>query len=177
MLAATFLDQGAESLRNPFTAAQAAQPTLDGLQKLPAPVAGHVPGDPETLARLTAAAQIGGGLLLATGRLPRVAAAILAASVIPANLGSHMFWREPDSGRRAAQRRALLLDVSLLGALLIAAADTAGQPSLGWRGRRAARALGRNVHDVTEAAARRGADGAAAAAAVATDRVRRLAPH
>ncbi len=139
MLAVTFVGQGAESLSNPLTAARAAAPTADGLQKLPDSVARSVPSDPETLARLTAAAQIGGGLLLASGRLPRLAAAVLAATVVPANLGTHLFWREPDPERRAAQRRALLADVSLLGALLIAAADTAGRPSLGWRGRRAAR--------------------------------------
>ena len=61
-----------------------------------------------------------------------------AVSVIPANLGSHMFWDEKDPVRKSRKRRDFMMDVSLLGGLIIAAADTAGKPSLGWRGRRAA---------------------------------------
>ena len=143
MLAAAFVSQGAETLSSPMAAGHAAEPTVEGLQKLPDPVARNVPSDPETFARLTAAAQIGGGLLLATGRLPRVAAATLAATVIPANLGGHMFWNEIDPARKSRKRRDFMVDLSLLGGLIIASADTAGKPSLHWRGRRAARRLTR----------------------------------
>ena len=76
--------------------------------------------------------QIGGGLLLATGKLPRFASAALAATVIPGNLGAHMFWSEVDPERKAQKRREFLADISLLGGLIIASADTAGKPSLGW---------------------------------------------
>lgn len=141
MLAAAFVSQGAEALSSPMTAGHAAQPTVEGLQKLPDSVSRNVPSDPETFARVTAAAQIAGGLLLATGRLPRVAAATLAATVIPANLGSHMFWNETDPTRKTRKRRDFMVDLSLLGGLIIASADTAGKPSLRWRGRRAARRL------------------------------------
>jgi uncharacterized membrane protein YphA (DoxX/SURF4 family) len=139
MLAAVFIGQGFEALKSPKPAAEAARPTLEGLQKLPEPVSANVPSDPETLAKITAAVQIGGGLLLASGKLPRVASAALAASVVPANLGAHMFWDESDERLKAEKRRAFLTDLSLLGGLIIASADTAGKPSLGWRGRRAAR--------------------------------------
>jgi uncharacterized membrane protein YphA (DoxX/SURF4 family) len=114
---------------------------LEGLQKLPEPVGSNVPTNAETFAKITAAVQIGGGVLLATGKVPRLASAALAATVIPANLGAHMFWNEADPERKAQQRRALLTDVSLLGGLIIASADTAGKPSLGWRGRRTAQKL------------------------------------
>jgi uncharacterized membrane protein YphA (DoxX/SURF4 family) len=139
MLAAVFIGQGFEALRSPKPAAEAARPALEGLQKLPDPVGSSVPTDPETFARITAAVQIGGGLLLASGRLPRLASAALAGTVIPANLGAHMFWDESDQQLKAEKRRAFLTDLSLLGGLIIASADTAGKPSLGWRGRRAAR--------------------------------------
>ncbi|WP_233213630.1 hypothetical protein [Mycobacterium hubeiense] len=49
-----------------------------------------------------------------------------------------MFWNESDPARKADERRAFLTDVSLIGGLIIAAVDTEGKPSLGWRGRRAA---------------------------------------
>jgi uncharacterized membrane protein YphA (DoxX/SURF4 family) len=138
LLASAFIGQGLETLRSPKPAAVAAQPTLDGLHKLPDPVASNAPQDAETLAKITAAVQIGGGLLLATGRLPRFASAALAATVIPANLGAHMFWAESDPEIKARKRREFTIDLSLLGGLIIASADTAGKPSLGWRGRRAA---------------------------------------
>jgi hypothetical protein len=38
-----------------------------------------------------------------------------------------------------------MTDLSLLGGLMIASADTAGKPSLGWRGRRAAERLSERV--------------------------------
>lgn len=145
MLAAVFIGQGFEALKSPKPAAEAARPALEGLQKLPDPVGSGVPSDPETLARITAAVQIGGGLLLASGRLPRLASAALAATVIPANLGAHMFWDEPDQQLKAEKRRGFLTDLSLLGGLIIASADTAGKPSLGWRGRRAARKVSEAV--------------------------------
>ena len=139
MLAAVFIGQGIDALRSPKLAADAARPTLEGLQKLPDPIGSGVPADAESFAKVTAAVQVGGGLLLATGRLPRLASAALAATVIPANLGAHMFWNENDQQRKAQKRREFMTDISLLGGLIIASADTAGKPSLGWRGRRAAR--------------------------------------
>lgn len=145
MLAAVFIGQGFEALKSPKPAAEAARPALEGLQKLPDPVGTNVPSDPETFAKITAAVQIGGGLLLASGRLPRLASAALAGTVIPANLGAHMFWDEPDQQLKAEKRRAFLTDLSLLGGLIIASADTAGKPSLGWRGRRAARKVSEAV--------------------------------
>ena len=67
MLAAVFIGQGVDALRSPKPAADAARPTLEGLQKLPDPVGTKVPTDAETFAKVNAAVQIGGGLLLATG--------------------------------------------------------------------------------------------------------------
>ncbi|MCX2932956.1 DoxX family protein [Mycobacterium sp. CVI_P3] len=145
MLAAVFIGQGFEAFRSPKPAAEAARPALEGLQKLPEPVGSGVPSDAETFATITAAVQIGGGLLLASGRLPRLASAALAGTVIPANLGAHMFWDESNQQLKAEKRRAFLTDLSLLGGLIIASADTAGKPSLGWRGRRAARKVSEAV--------------------------------
>jgi len=139
MLSAVFISRGVDALRSPKPAADAARPTLEGLSKLPDPVGTNVPTNAETVARINAAVQIGGGLLLATGKLPRFASAALALSVVPGSLGGHTFWSESDPARKAQERRAFITDVSLIGGLIIAAVDTEGKPSLGWRGRRAAR--------------------------------------
>jgi uncharacterized membrane protein YphA (DoxX/SURF4 family) len=138
LLSAAFVGQGVDALRNPKAAAEAAQPTVQGLQGLPDAVASKVPHDVETFARINAAVQIGGGVLLATGKMPRLASAALACTVIPGSLGAQLFWSEVDPERKARKRREFLTDLSLLGGLIIASADTAGKPSLGWRGRRAA---------------------------------------
>jgi uncharacterized membrane protein YphA (DoxX/SURF4 family) len=146
LLSAAFIGRGLDALRSPKSAADAARPALEGLSKLPDPVGTNIPSNADTVVRVNAAVQIGGGLLLATGRFPRVASAALALSVVPGSLGGHMFWRESDPQRKADERRAFLNDVSLIGGLMIAAVDTEGKPSLGWRGRRAA-------HKVSEAVA------------------------
>lgn len=141
LLSVVFIGQGLDSLRNPPAAGEAARPALDGLRKLPPPVAEKVPADTagiERVAMFTAVVQIGAGALLASGKLPRVSAAVLAATVLPSRLGAHAFWNEDDPELKREQRREFLTDVSLLGGLMIASADTAGKPSLGWRGRRAA---------------------------------------
>lgn len=144
MLSAVFISRGIEALRSPKPAADATRNTLEGLSKLPDPVGTNVPSNAETVARVNAAVQIGGGLLLATGKLPRVASAALALTVVPGSLGGHNFWNESDPQRKADERRAFVTDISLIGGLIIAAVDTEGKPSLGWRGRRAA-------HKVSEA--------------------------
>jgi uncharacterized membrane protein YphA (DoxX/SURF4 family) len=160
MLSAVFISRGIDALRSPKPAADAARPTLEGLSKLPDPVGTNVPSNADTVARVNAAVQIGGGLLLATGKLPRVASAALALTVVPGSLGGHTFWSESDPQRKADERRAFLTDVSLIGGLLIAAVDTEGKPSLGWRGRRAA-------HKVSEAVSTALPAGAATGGALA----------
>jgi uncharacterized membrane protein YphA (DoxX/SURF4 family) len=145
LLSAAFIGQGVETLRNPKVTLDAAQTAVTALQTLPDPVGNKIPSDPETAARITAAVQVGGGLLLATGKLPRIASAALALTVIPGSLGGHLFWNEHDPELKVQKRRDLLTDLSLLGGLIIASADTAGKPSLGWRGRRAASRLSEAV--------------------------------
>ncbi|HKV20774.1 MAG TPA: DoxX family protein [Mycobacterium sp.] len=145
LLSVAFIGQGVDALRNPKPAADAARPALDGMRALPDPIGPKVPSDAETFARVNAAVQVGGGLLLATGKMPRLASAALAFTVIPGSLGGHMFWTQSDPQRKADERRAFMTDLSLLGGLIIAAVDTEGKPSLGWRGRRAARKVSEAV--------------------------------
>lgn len=170
MLSAAFIARGVEALRSPKPAADAARPALEGLSKLPDPVGTNVPTNAETVARVNAAVQIGGGLLLASGKLPRIASAALALSVVPGSLGGHTFWSETDPQRKADERRAFLTDISLIGGLIIAAVDTEGKPSLGWRGRRAA-------HKVTEAVSAALPVGAATGGALADSQLAEKVGH
>ena len=181
LLATAFIGQGVETLLNTDSGAEAVRPALDGLKEMPDPVARNVPSNAVAVAQATAAAQVAGGLLLATGRIPRVASAVLAATVIPANLGNHMFWAENDPEAKAAKRRGFLTDLSLLGGLILASADTAGKPSLGWRGRRAAKraaeALSSTVPSRTEVALEHGRELAGVAREKLGDGLEKAAPY
>lgn len=132
MLSSVFVTGGLSTFRAPARVAPAAEPVA-------VPVASRVPGlpeDPEQLVRINAAVQVGAGVLLATGRLPRLAALALAGSLIPTTLAGHAWWKEEEPERRAQQRTQFLKNVSLLGGLLIASADTHGKPSAAYRARR-----------------------------------------
>jgi len=140
MLATMFIAGGIDSLRNPAGKAQAAAPLLNkGAEALPDQLTDNVPTDPDTLVKVNGAVQVGGGLLLASGKMPRLASLALAGSLVPTTFAGHPFWEESDPDAKAAQKIHFLKNVSLLGGLLIAAVDTEGKPSVGWRSRRAAK--------------------------------------
>jgi len=140
MLATMFIAGGIDTLRNPGGRPQAAAPLIaKGEQILPNQITDNVPTDPDTLVKVNAGVQLGGGLLLASGKMPRLASLALAGSLVPTTFVGHPFWDESDPSTKAAQKIHFLKNVSLLGGLLIAAVDTEGKPSVGWRSRRAAK--------------------------------------
>jgi len=77
---------------------------------------------PELVVRANGAAMVAGGAALATGVLPRVAAAGLALSLAPTTHAGHPYWRETDPVVRGQQRIHFLKNVGLVGALLAYAA-------------------------------------------------------
>jgi len=146
MLSSIFVYAGFNSVRNPDHAAPAAAPIVDKIRSLlPGPAAALVPTDPADAVRLNGGVQVVGGLLLATGRVPRIASLALAGSLVPTTLAGHAFWQESDPTKRKQQQLQFLKNLSLLGGLLIAAADTEGKPSIAWRGRAAAHQAGESV--------------------------------
>ena len=96
--------------------------------------------DPQTVTRAVAGTQIGAGLLLGTGRLPRLSSLALAATVVPDALTGHAFWSEQDKQQRQMQRALFLRDLGLLGGLLVGVADTGGRESVPHRAKRTAKA-------------------------------------
>ena len=91
----------------------------------------------EQLVRINGAVHVAAGLALATGRLPRPAAAVLAASLVPTTLAGHRFWEETTPDAKKMQRTQFLKNLSILGGLLSIATNTGGRPSIPWRARRA----------------------------------------
>jgi putative oxidoreductase len=148
MLASMFVIGGIDSVANPSGKVPKAQKVTDQVPTLVGKIAPElpVPTDPETLVRINGGVQVAAGLALATGRFPRLSALALAASLIPTTFAGHDFWREKDETARKAQRIHFFKNVSMLGGLLIAGADTEGQPGVAWRARRAARDVRREAH-------------------------------
>jgi len=152
MLGVIFIGSGLEALRNSSRLASQAKPVADRLS--PALRAANVPTDPETLVKVNGAAQVAGGILLATGHFTRPAAALLAGSLVPTTMAAHPFWNEPDAGRKAEQQVQFAKNMGLLGGLLLAAADTGGRPSLAWRAKYAARRTGASARRAGDAIGR-----------------------
>ncbi|MGH3507927.1 MAG: hypothetical protein ACRDO2_12060, partial [Nocardioidaceae bacterium] len=91
--------------------------------------------DSTMLVRANGVLHVLAGSMLGTGRMPRLAALTLAASMVPTTLGGHRYWEEPDPSVRANQRIHFMKNVSVIGGLLLASVDTEGRPSLAWRAR------------------------------------------
>jgi putative oxidoreductase len=127
MLAVVFVRGGIDALRNPHPRAEQAAPTIDRIREaLP------VPANRVTLVRANAAAQLAAGVALALGRAPRLAAAVLATSLVPTTIGGHPFWTIDDPATRARQRTQFGKNLAILGGLLLAVAQ---EPDERHRGR------------------------------------------
>jgi uncharacterized membrane protein YphA (DoxX/SURF4 family) len=134
MLASIFIVQGLDSLLHPGPRAAAAEAVVRPLaERVPA-----VPAQAEQAVRLNGAIHLVAGSLLAIGKFPRLSAAALAATLLPTTYAGHRFWESDDKQERAQQQIHFLKNVTMLGGLLIAAGDTAGNPSIAWRSRHAA---------------------------------------
>jgi hypothetical protein len=97
------------------------------------------------LVRVNGIVQVSGGVLLAVGKYPRLAALALMGSIAPTTYAGHRFWQETDVEVRAQQKIQLLKNLGLLGGLILAVLDTEGAPSLGWKARRGVRGVASSV--------------------------------
>lgn len=137
LLATMFITGGVDALRHP--AGRSELVAKAGLQ------------DPDKLVRINAATQLVGGLALATGRLPRLSALVLAGSLVPTTYVGHPFWSESDKAIRQSQQVQFFKNLSMLGGLLLAAADTGGRESIPHAAGRLSR---RTAKKATKAAAK-----------------------
>ncbi len=134
MLSAIFVSGGVAQLTDPEGHAPVARDVTEPLLDAADEADVEVPdADTTQLVQLNGLVQVVGGLLLAAGKLPRLAALLLAGSIVPTTLAAHRFWEEDDLATRQDQQVHFLKNVSLLGGLLIATFDREGKPSLAWR--------------------------------------------
>jgi uncharacterized membrane protein YphA (DoxX/SURF4 family) len=78
-----------------------------------------VPLDPELAVRLNGAAMLGAGVALALGIWPRLAAGVLAGTLVPTTLAGHPYWEAEDAAARRQQRIHFFKNVGLLGGALL----------------------------------------------------------
>ena len=149
MLASYFIVEGLNRLRKLQEAAAEAAPFVE----MAAQQTG-LPNNPELVVRTSGAAQLSGGALLATGRFPRPASALLAGALAPSTYVHQAFWAESDPKVKAQKKANFLRNVAILGGVILAAVDTEGKPSLRWRAAAGAAETGRSARRAARSARR-----------------------
>ncbi|AGL21670.1 DoxX family protein [Actinoplanes sp. N902-109] len=132
MLGTLFVVSGVRVLLDPDSKVPAAKRVTDKAGPLIERVDPRIPSDARSLVRIKAGADVAAGLLLATGRLTRPSAVVLAAGLVPTTVAGHPFWSAAKEERQQHQTH-FLKNLGLLGGLLLAAADTEGKPGLKYR--------------------------------------------
>ena len=104
-------------------------PMLKDQSYLHGPIRDAGLSEPELLAKAHVYGNLAGGLGLALGKFPRLAALGLAVNLAPTTYVGHAFWKAP-ADQKVMQQINFFKNLSLLGGLLIAASDTGGRESL-----------------------------------------------
>ncbi|GAB3578348.1 DoxX family membrane protein [Amycolatopsis endophytica] len=155
MLAGIFIYGGINAFKQAEGHAEAARPVLDKVGERSDKLPDAVPTDPVTLVKIDAGVKIAAGTLLALNKFPRLSSLALIGSLVPTTLAGHPFWEAKDPQEKQQQLIHLLKNAGLVGGLLIAAADTEGRPSVGWRTRHAAEKASKQAHKATGKAGKR----------------------
>lgn len=119
LLASMFVYGGVNSLRHAKAMAPKAQPVADAVSK----AAPQASTSPANLVRINGAIHVVAGTALATGRVPRLSALVLAGTLVPTTAVGHQFWNESDPGSRQNQSIHFFKNLSLIGGLLMSSLD------------------------------------------------------
>jgi putative oxidoreductase len=114
LLAGMFVYGGLDAFRNPAGKVPRAEKVAPDIAALVG-----IDADTEQLVQFNGAIQIGGGITLALGILPRLSALLLAGSLVPTTLAGHRFWEAEDDAAKAQQTIQFLKNAGLLGGLLL----------------------------------------------------------
>jgi uncharacterized membrane protein YphA (DoxX/SURF4 family) len=109
-LAAMFITGGADAMLDPGPRTSKAEEV-------------GVPLDPELAVRANGAAMLAAGTALALGLWPRLAAAVLAGTIVPTTLAGHRYWEIEDPAARRQQRIHFFKNLGLLGGALLVCAE------------------------------------------------------
>lgn len=115
LLAAVSVADGVNTLMHP-------KPKVDAT----APLLAKAPVNPALVVQAGAAVKIAAGLLMGLGRMPRLAAMVLTAELIPATVADQPFTGGSADARRARQA-SFLSNCGQLGGMLLAISAPAGK--------------------------------------------------
>ena len=149
LLAAVFIANGVDTLLHSKPKIDAVKQLLDKAHEL-VPSAPSV--DPVLFVQAGGALRVGAGLMMALGKAPRLAAAVLAIDLIPSAVMEHSFWPSDYPDERKTQRAQFLKNAGLFGGLLLVVSDTGGKPSLAWRAEHAKRDVKKGVEKASRRA-------------------------
>lgn len=150
LLSSMFITGGINSLKNAQAHAEVASPVTEKLSPAVNKATKSLPIDlgSREMVLLNGGIHVVGGAMLATGRLPRLAALALAATLVPTTFAGHRYWEETDPQRRANQKVHFFKNCSMLGGLLLASVDTGGKPSIAWQAKHQAGHVRKRVSDL-----------------------------
>ncbi|HWG73776.1 MAG TPA: DoxX family protein [Acidimicrobiales bacterium] len=137
MISAIFVAEGVNTLRDPGPRVDIADPVAPKIAEKVG-----LPTDTKLLVKINAGVQLGAGTMFALGKFRRLSALALIGSMVPTTYAAHRFWEIDDPAERSQQKVHFMKNLGMLGGLVLAAVDTEGSPSVGWRARRAAKRAG-----------------------------------
>lgn len=132
LLAAPFIFEGVRTALRPEREIEVYPQAFDAVDSALAKSAAPGFVDARTVIRAAGAVAAGAGVLYATNRCPRAAAATLLLTTSVGWAGRKKVW-ELRGEELTEEVKSILTDVGLLGGVLLAVVDHDGRPSLGYR--------------------------------------------
>ncbi|CCI83455.1 DoxX family membrane protein [Corynebacterium otitidis] len=176
LLASAYVIDGVDSLVNTREQVEGTRKLLQQVGTfLPTDVTRQLADSPETTIRVLGGTKVGAGTLLSLGKLPRLSAAVLAATTVPTILTRYAFWDADSEEDSASKKVGFTSHVALLGGLAITSVDTEGKPSLSYRASKAGKKARKKAGKVTSGSSSSFADSARDFLSDASDRAQEAA--
>lgn len=149
LLATGYIAGGVEAFRDSSAAAEKLDPVLKQVEQM-LPQVRPVTANRAQVAQGIAAAQVLAASALALSKLPRLSASVLLGTTA---INGFVQYQSADTSTKegTSQRRSnVFKNLSLIGAVMIASVDTAGNPSLAWRASHLADDVRKNAAKVSK---------------------------
>lgn len=149
LLATGYIAGGVEAFRNSSAAAEKLDPVLKQVEQV-LPQVRPVTANRAQVAQGIAAAQVLAASALALSKLPRLSASVLLGTTA---INTYVQYQSADASTKEAKsnrRNNVFKNLSLVGAVMIASVDTAGNPSLAWRASHLADDVRKNAAKVSK---------------------------
>ncbi|UFU07625.1 DoxX family protein [Ruania halotolerans] len=131
LLASVFVVDGIDAIRHADEHVALLEPWEPLLDKVSEKVP-WLPKKRATMVRLMGGVSVGAGVLLATGKAPRLAAGTLAVVAFKRTIIRYPFWSAKGEDRRE-KLNGFMRSGAVMAGLIFAAQDRQGKPSMAWQ--------------------------------------------